>query len=196
MIRAQTFRDAAGRAGGIGVAELLQMHGRAGPPALLLVVAVLCTLPLVGVGTVLAFALFAIAWRWPTRRAAPAEMAARLGGLQLQGAWSRRCLQLFAWMYDTAGRRLRRRWLAWRHPRTRPAWRLWIGAMALLILLPLPLGNLLPGLSLALLALGWIYKDGAALALSVACGGAAFGFVALSVQGLVSLTGLMSQATS
>ena len=188
MIRPQAFRDAALHAEGIQVGELLALHGRATLPALLLVVAVLCTLPLVGLGTALAFTLFAIALKWPAQAAGRrAPLAGRLHGLRLHGPWSRRCLQCFAWIYEQAGTRLRRRWLALRHPRTAPGWRLWIAAMALIILLPLPLGNLLPGLSLVLLALGWIYKDGAALALSMASGAAAIGLVALQAQLLVSV---------
>lgn len=189
MIDPQPFRDAANRTDSLHVADLLDLHGRATLPALLLVSAVLSAMPVMGLGTVLSFVLFAIAWHWPSaaamRRDSPTTT--KLRGMRLEGAWCRRCLRLFARMYDLAGQRLRRRWLAWRHPRTTLAWRLWIAIMALVILLPLPLGNLLPGLSLVLLALGWIYKDGAALVLSVACGTAALGVVALSTHVLVSL---------
>ena len=54
--------------------------------------------------------------------------------------------------------------------------------MALLVLLPLPLGNLLPGLSLALLELGWSFKDGLVLLLSLISGTAAMGYVVLSLH--------------
>ena len=54
--------------------------------------------------------------------------------------------------------------------------------MALLILLPLPLGNLLPGISLVALSLGWIYKDGVALFVSLLCGSAGLVYGALTVH--------------
>lgn len=119
---------------------------------------------------------------------------ARVRDLRLNAQSARRCLLLLARLYDLAGNRLRRRWLAWRHPRTAPAWRLWIAAMAFLILLPMPLGNLLPCLSLVLLALGWIYRDGLALALSLVMGTAAVAFFAFSAHLLVDLVGQMLPA--
>ena len=61
-----------------------------------------------------------------------------------------------------------------------------IGLLSM-ILLPLPFGNLLPGLSPALLGLGWIHKDGVALALSLAAGVAAFGYLAMSAHVVWSL---------
>lgn len=191
MIRPQPFRDAAERGDGIRIAELLELHGRATLPALLLVLAVLSSLPLVGLGTVLSFAMVSIAWQWPARTgpASPRSPLARVRDLRLNAPGARRCLLLLARLYDLAGQRLRRRWLAWRHPRTAPAWRLWIAAMAFLILLPLPLGNLLPCLSLMLLALGWIYRDGLALALSLVMGTAAVAFFAFSAHLLADLLG-------
>lgn len=114
-------------------------------------------------------------------------MPARLLEIRLGESWSRRCLHLFARLYDAACATMRRRWLSLRHPRTVVGWRIWIAAMALLILLPLPFGNLLPGLSLALLGLGWIYKDRIALLLSLAAGAAALGYVTLSVNVLGSM---------
>jgi hypothetical protein len=194
MIRPQPFRDAAERGDGICVAELLALHGRATLPALLLVVAVLSSLPLVGLGTVLSFAMLAIAWQWPARggEVSARSPMARVRDLRLNPQGARRCLLLLARLYDLAGNLLRRRWLAWRHPRTAPAWRVWIAAMAFLILLPMPLGNFLPCVSLVLLALGWIYRDGLALALSLVCGVAAVAFFAVSAHLLIDLaSGLM-----
>jgi hypothetical protein len=48
--------------------------------------------------------------------------------------------------------------------------------MALLIMLPLPFGNVLPAISLMLLSLGWMFRDGLALLLSGAVGLGAIGF--------------------
>lgn len=187
MIRPEAFRDAACRAEGVSVADLLDLHGRASWPALLLVLALLSTLPIAGVGTVLSLLLFAVAARWPqgsgrTGLRGPTALPPQVMAFRLGEAWSRRCLGLLAALYEWARLTLRRRWASWRHPSTHAGWRLWIAAMALLILLPLPLGNLLPGISLVLLALGWIYKDGVALLLSTLAGAAAIAYGALSAH--------------
>ena len=192
MIDGAVFREAAGRAERVSVADLLRLHGTATWPGLLLVLAVLSTIPLAGIGTAVSLPMFAIAWRWPRpatlqRKNGVAPVSGRLLEMQLGQAWSRRCLHLFAALYDTARVTMRRRWLSLRHPRMAVGWRIWIAVMALLILLPLPFGNLLPGMSLALLGLGWIFKDGVALMLSLASGTAAVGYVALSLHVLRSM---------
>lgn len=141
----------------------------------MLVLAVLCTLPLAGIGTALSLLLLALAVRAPrlggrmfdTARAA---LPRKVLDFSFGKIWSGRCLRLFAALYDYASVLLSRRWMAWRHPRIFALWRVWLAVMALLILLPLPFGNALPGASLVLQGLGWIYKDGAALATCHRCG--------------------------
>lgn len=189
MISTEALRAAALRGDSVTVADLLQLHGRATWPALLLVLAVLCVVPIAGLGAGLSLPLLAIAWSWPSRRPlrrAP-TLPARLAGLSLGATGSAKCLRGLAGLYDLARTRLRRRWLRLRHPGTALGWRLWIAAMALVILLPLPLGNVLPALSLVLLGLGWAYRDGLALLLSLLVGAAALAYAALSVQLLTSL---------
>ena len=51
--------------------------------------------------------------------------------------------------------------------------------MGLLILLPLPLANLLPALSLVLLSLAWMARDGLALAASLLMGAAGLVYIVL-----------------
>lgn len=186
MIRPEAFREAAARAGSVSVADVLHLHGRATWPALLVVLAVLSTVPIAGIGTALSLPLFVIAWRWPSgiRRPAGAAlpMPGRVLALQIGPCWSPRCLRLFATLHDRARALMRRRWLGLRHPRLARAWRTWIAAMALVILLPLPFGNVLPAFSLALLGLGWMHKDGLALLLSLSVGSAALGYAALSAH--------------
>ena len=63
--------------------------------------------------------------------------------------------------------------------------------MAVVIFLPLPLGNVLPSLSLILLSLGWMFRDGLAMLLSAATGVGALGYV-VSLGHL--LTGLLVKA--
>lgn len=55
--------------------------------------------------------------------------------------------------------------------------------MALLILLPL--GNVLPSLSLVLLGLGWMFRDGLAMLLATVVGVAAVGFAVLMADLIV-----------
>lgn len=189
MIPTDAFRAAALRGDSITVADLLQLHGRATWPALMLVLAVLCTLPIAGVGAGLSLPLFAIAARWPAWRPQrrPVVLPERLLSLRLGASGSARCLRALATVYDLASARLRRRWLSLRHPWTVPGWRLWIAAMAFVILLPLPLGNVLPAFSLVLLGLGWLYRDGLALMASLLTGGVALAYAALSAHWLVGL---------
>ena len=73
-------------------------------------------------------------------------------------------------MYERADRWLRPRWSHWSHQRLRPAWGAWIALMAALIFIPLPLGNVLPAISLVLLSLGWMFRDGLALLLAGVAG--------------------------
>jgi hypothetical protein len=51
--------------------------------------------------------------------------------------------------------------------------------MAFLIFLPIPFGNVLPGLSLMLLSLGWMFRDGLFLLLSKVVGISAVVFALL-----------------
>jgi hypothetical protein len=187
MIQTERFREAAARAECSSLADLLRLHGRATWPALLLILALLSTLPLASLGTVLSLPMIALATRWPRPRhltpdASAAPLPRRVLELRLGELWSSRCLRLLATLYDTARATMRRRWTGCRHPRTFVAWRAWIAVMSVLILMPLPFGNILPGTSLILLSLGWIYKDGVALMLSLLAGMAALCWCALSAH--------------
>lgn len=182
MIKPDVFAEAARSCDRLSLADLLGLHGQASPAVLLLVLSVLCVLPVYGVGTALSFAILAMAWRWS--RMAQAELISgagsglpeRLGRLRLDPTWSRRCLHGLAWLYATSGRWLRARWTLLCHPCTGAWWGVWIALMALVIFLPLPLGNVLPSLSLVLLSLGWMFRDGLALLASAVVGCAAMAF--------------------
>ena len=180
MIKPDAFRAAAQTTTRLSLADLLRLHGDSSPAVLLLVLSVLCVLPVYGVGTALSFAILATAWRWGalTRGGTSSGngLSDRLGQLSLSETWSRRCLQGLAWMYATAGRCLRTRWTALCHPRTGPWWGLWIALMGLVIFLPLPFGNVLPSISLVLLSLGWMFRDGLALLASAVAGSGAVAF--------------------
>ena len=154
---------------------LVALHGDASVAVLLMLMATLTVLPVAGAGTVLSFGLFALAWAW-TRGREQFTLPPRLGAIALNERWSRRCLHALAWTYGLAQRCLRPRWSLWSHRRTRGLWGGWIALMAAIIFLPLPLGNVLPSLSLVLLSLGWMFRDGLALIGSTALGVAAVAY--------------------
>ena len=154
---------------------LLQLHGEAAGAVLLLVMALLSTLPVAGAGTVLSLGIFALAWAW-LRGHDNLHLPERLAALQLNATWTRRCLHSLAWTYERAERWLRPRWTALSHTRTRVWWAVWMALMGVLIFLPLALGNLLPGTSLMLLSLGWLFRDGLALLVSAATGVVGVGY--------------------
>ncbi len=189
-LRPDIFRQAADRTTRLTLGELLRLHGDASSAVLLLVLALLCVVPVYGVGTALSVAILAMAWRWHRQEHrgddAP-PLAGRLAGLSLDETWSRRCLHGLAWLYATAGRTLRARWAWLRHRSTHGWWSLWIAAMGFLIFLPLPLGNVLPSLSLVFMSLGWMFRDGLALLLSKLVGAGAIAFAWVSAQLLVEM---------
>lgn len=160
---------------GLSLRELLQLHGESSGAVLLMLMALLSSLPIAGAGTVLSLGIFALAWTW-LRGHDTLALPERLSRLRLNETWTRRCLRGLAWTYERADRWLRPRWSALGHARTRSGWALWIALMAALILLPLPLGNLLPGASLMMLSLGWMFRDGLVLLLSAVTGMAGVGY--------------------
>lgn len=178
--RAEHLRRAAGEAGAacerLSLNELLRLNGEGSGPVLMLLLALLSSLPVAGAGALFSLGLLALAWAW-LRGRETVTMPQRLGKLTLNQTWSRRCLHGLAWIYEQAERWLRPRWQVCCHARTRVWWGLWIAVMAAVIFLPLPLGNVLPSLSLILLSLGWMFRDGLAMLLSAATGVGAVGYV-------------------
>jgi len=170
------------------LAELLTLPDSQSLPSVLLLSAALTMLPVAGAGTVLSFLLWWVAWAW-WRGHDRLNVPPRALALSLSPRWSRRCLHGLAWVFEQADRCLRPRWAWWTHQRTQPWWALWVSLMAALIFLPLPLGNVLPALSLMLVALGWMFRDGLALALAGATGVAALAYVVVwweLLQGLLT----------
>ncbi|MFM7531644.1 MAG: exopolysaccharide biosynthesis protein [Rubrivivax sp.] len=188
-LRPEVFLDAAAGCSRLSLAELLRLHGEDSAAVVLLVVSVLCVVPIYGMGTALSFAIFAMAWHWRqvarsggprdgrTEGAAsgPRWLPERVARATLDETWSRRCLHGLAWLYSQAGRRLRERLPACSDLGTRPLWAVWIALQGFVIFLPLPFGNVLPAISLVLLCLGWMFRDGLAL-----LGSALVGAIALA----------------
>jgi hypothetical protein len=169
--------------------DLLRVNGESSAAVLLLLLSVVCVLPLAGTGTVMSLGIWAVAWSWTRNR--DLRLPARLSSVTLNARWSGRCLHGLAWIYEQSNRWLQPRWSMWSHERTRFWWACWITLMGMVIFLPLPLGNVLPSLSLILLSLGWMFRDGVALMLSVTTGltaliylGALWHLLALTVQKL------------
>lgn len=165
----------------VNLQELLHLHGEASTAVVLMLLSVATVLPMAGVGTVLSFAIFALAWRWACQTETK-TLPPRLGQLTLNARWTRRCLHALAWIYGWANRLLKPRWHALTHDRTRPGWALWIATMGFVIFLPIPFGNVLPSLSLVALSLGWMFRDGVALLLSTLLGAAALALTATFSQ--------------
>jgi hypothetical protein len=157
--------------------ELLALHGQASAAVLLLMMALLSVTPVAGIGTLLSLVILLLGWRWH-RDHVQTRLPRRLAEFRLGPVWSARCLRMLAWTYGLADRCLRARWLFMSHRRTRLGWGAWIAAMGLIIMLPLPLGNVLPSLSLVLLSLGWMFRDGLALLASALVGSGALVFTA------------------
>lgn len=149
--------------------QLFRLHGRAGPGALLVVLTVPCLLPLPGAGTLMSLGLAALAWMiW--RHFPRLVMPRRVGRLQLSAPMARRALHTLAWLYEQAARVMRARLRWW----VQPGHRVWlaplVAAMALVIFLPIPFGNVLPAVALLLIGLGLVFEDGLALLSGAALG--------------------------
>lgn len=178
----QRLREAAAalQAERVSVAQLLQAHGPAAQGGLLLLLVVPCLLPIPGTGTVLGLAVLHLAWSMWRGQRAPV-LPRRAAELQMSGVWARRVLHTLARVYALAARLARAR-----HPwaLAAPAERLVALAMmvmAVVLVLPIPFGNLLPALALLLMALGLAFRDGA----SVLAGLAAAVFTLVVTGGLL-----------
>lgn len=170
----------------LNLAGLLELHGDSSTAVVLMLMALLTVVPIAGTGSVLSLGIVAMAWAW-ARGHDTVDLPSRLGALSLNERWSGRCLHGLAWMYEQANHWLRPRWSLWSHGVTRWGWGVWIALMAAVIFLPLPLGNVLPSLSLILLSLGWMFRDGVALAASALAGFAALAYTASLAHLLVQL---------
>ena len=166
--------------GPVTLQDLLALHGDASLVVVLLVLSILTVLPLAGVGTVLSFAIFAIAWRWASGKEGRTRLPfeSTLSNIALSPEWSERTLHFLALLYARADRWLHPRWPQVFHASWIPWWAAWIALMGAIIFLPLPLGNILPSLSLVLLCLAWMFRDGVASIAALFVGVAAIAYTA------------------
>lgn len=148
-----------------------------------------CLLPVPGVGTVLGLGLLTLAallWRGES---AALSLPARVAGLNLPQLWAARVLQLLSRCHGAAQGLLRER-LPQLTPASHERAPRWlaakVGLMALLIVLPIPFGNVLPALALMLAGLALAARDGLVLLISLLMAGLASAFgLAVSVLGWV-----------
>lgn len=164
----------------LSLQQLLDLHGRATMAVLLIVLALITTIPIAGAGTVFSLAIMAWAWRWVRQREG-LQGIGRLDFLQISPGAASRSLRWLAWMYLFAHKRLRPRWPALYSAPMRWFWGLWVFLMALVIFLPIPFGNLFPAVSLLMFGLGLLTRDGLMLILSLLLGAA--GLAALVLAG-------------
>lgn len=153
----------------LSLQQLFRLHGRAGPGALLVVLAVPCLLPVPGAGMLLSVGMAMVAWMiW--RYYPRLVMPRKVGRFQLSPAMARRALNTLAWLYEKASliMRARQRW--WMQPGHRVWLAPFVAAMALVIFLPIPFGNVVPAAALLLIGLGLVFEDGLAMLAGVVLG--------------------------
>lgn len=168
------------------VQHLLELHGDAGMAVILLVLALVTLLPVAGVGTVLSLGLLTWAWSW-MRQQETLPGLHRLAQLPLPSALATRSLRWLARLHLLRSRWLRPRLQPVQAPAWRWLWALWVACMALVIFLPLPLGNVLPATSLVLFGLGLMARDGLLLLVSLAPGAGGLAVLGLSAHWLLEM---------
>lgn len=168
-----------GQAGeSLSLQQLLAMHGQATMGVLLILLALITTVPVAGAGMLFSLGIFAWAWRWARDEEAP--QLERLRALRLSPLAALKVLRWLAWMYAFAHRHLRPRWQALYSPSLRWAWASWVALMALVIFLPIPLGNLFPAVALLFFGLGLLTRDGLMMVASLLLGLVGLTFLALA----------------
>ena len=153
----------------LSLQQLFRLHGSAGPGALLVVLAVPCLLPVPGAGMLLSMGMVMVAWMiW--RYYPRLVMPRKVGRLQLSPSMARRALNTLAWLYEKASRVMRTRQRWWLQPGHRVWLAPFVAAMALIIFLPIPFGNVVPAAALLLIGLGLVFEDGLAMLSGVVLG--------------------------
>jgi hypothetical protein len=151
----------------VSMQTLAHAHGPAAHGTWLLLMAVPCLLPVPGVGTVLGLGMVALAvtmWRGQSAVCLPRRVAE----LELSSHWAQRVLGMLASAYAVAGRFARARLSHLASAEGRSWTAAAIGLMALIVVMPIPFGNVLPALALMLIGLGLVFRDGVALVLGLA----------------------------
>jgi len=170
----QRLRDAAAaiRDERVSMREMAHAHGPDAHGTLLLLLAMPCLLPVPGVGTVLGLGMTALAvamWRGHGTPCLPQRVAE----LELPRHWAQRVLIGLASAYALAGRHARARLSHIATTGRRSATSLAVGLMAVIVVLPIPFGNVLPAVALVLIGLGLVFRDGVAVVFGLLMSGVA-----------------------
>ena len=180
----QRLREAAAAlpAGRVSLQSLAQAHGPTAHGSLLLLMAAPCLLPVPGLGIVLGVGMAALAtamWRGDAVQCLPRRVAE----FELSHHSARRVLGLLASTYVVADRFSTARFSHLASLGKRSWIAATVGLMAVIVLLPIPFGNVLPALAMMLIGLGLVFRDGVAIILGLTTAGLAL----LMTAGLVSM---------
>lgn len=170
----QRLRDAAAalHEERVSMQAMAQAHGPEAQGTLLLLMAMPCLLPVPGVGTVLGLGMAALAaamWRGHGAHGLPQRVAE----LELPRHWARRVLGLLASAYAVAGRHAKARLSHLATAGRRSVNAIAVGLMSVIVVLPIPFGNVLPALALTFIGLGLVFRDGVAVIVGMAVAGLA-----------------------
>lgn len=159
----------------IELQHLMDAHGHGSQGTMLLLLAAPCMLPVPGVGSLLGWGLVALAWMmWCGQHAQC--LPDRVARVTLPRPWARRVLALLARVYAMAARMARPRWGHLASLGARRWMPLMVAWLAVLIILPIPFGNVLPAVALMLLGLGLVFLDGLLVVTAIAAAGLATAF--------------------
>lgn len=180
----QRLRDAAAGMNEerVSMRDMAYALGPEAQGAWLLLISVPCLLPVPGVGTVMGLGMVALAvamWRGHAITGLPPRVAQ----VDIPRLWAQRVLGVLASAYAMAGRYAKARWHHVAGHQWRPLTAAVIGLMAVIVLMPIPFGNVLPALALICLGLGLAFQDGLAVMLGFAVSG-----LALLFTGWLALT--------
>lgn len=156
----------------VSIQVMARAHGPEAHGTLLLLMAAPCLLPVPGVGTVLGLGMAALAvamWRDHSEICLPRRVAE----LELSRHWARRVLGLLASTYAVAGRHAKARLNRLASAGRRSWAAVAVGMMAVIVVLPIPFGNVLPALATMLIGLGLVFRDGVAVLLGLTTAGVA-----------------------
>lgn len=170
----QRLRDAADalRDERVSMQDMAHAHGPEGHGTLLLLLAMPCLLPVPGVGTVLGMGMAALAaamWRGQCTSCLPQRVAQ----LELPRHWAQRVLVGLASAYTVAGRHTKPRLSPLASAGRQSGIAIAVALMAVIVVMPIPFGNVLPAVALSFIGLGLVFRDGLAVLLGLLMSGLA-----------------------
>lgn len=168
----------------VAVRDLLGVQGDAATGGLLLLLTMPCLLPVPGTGTAFGCGLMALGLAM-ARRSDSLTLPQRLLAMELPVGVAQRVLSTLAKVYEWASRWLKSRLrfaLCDRAPWLIAAL---VVAMGALLVLPIPFGNVLPGIALLALGLGLAFDDGVAVLVGASLASTAIGLATAAVLWVV-----------